>query len=128
MSSRPTVFLSYSHEDVDWARAFAEALKEQGVALWFDEWEIKPGNKATEAMERALRESQALVFLVGPSRVHQPNLFFELGAALALKKRIIPIVSEKVERSDIPGLLLHMRHVVQRDPEETAAEVAKAVA
>ncbi|HKI05727.1 MAG TPA: toll/interleukin-1 receptor domain-containing protein [Thermoanaerobaculia bacterium] len=126
--SRPIVFLSYSHEDRAWAKTFADALKEQGLALWFDEWELKPGDKLADAMEKALRESQALIFLLGPESLDQPALFFELGAAVALKKRIIPVVSEGVERSKIPGLLLHMRHVVRRDPEETAIEVAKAVA
>jgi ABC-type branched-subunit amino acid transport system substrate-binding protein len=124
----PSVFLSYSHEDQAWAKAFAEALKEKGISLWFDEWELRPGDDVTEAMERALRESGAMVFLVGPQSVDKPALLFELGAALALKKRIIPVVSEEVERSRIPGVLLHRRQVVRRGPEETAAEVAKAVA
>jgi hypothetical protein len=49
-------------------------------------------------------------------------------AALALRKRIIPIVSEDVERSKIPAPLLRMNHFVQGDPEQTAEEVARAVA
>jgi TIR domain len=126
--SRPIVFLSYSHEDHVWAKEFAEALKEQGLAIWFDEWELKPGDKTADAMEKALRESQALIFLLGPKSLDKPSLFFEIGAALALKKRIIPVLSEGVERSKMPGVLLHRPHVVRKDPEETALEVARAVA
>ncbi len=126
--SHPTIFLSYSHEDKAWVNAFADALKRHGLTLWFDEWGLKPSEELTTAIDRALRESEALVFLLGPRSLDKPALFFELGAALALQKRVIPVVSEDVERSKIPGLLLQMRHVVQGDPEETAEEVARAVA
>lgn len=126
--SRPIVFLSYSNEDRVWAKKFAEALKEQGLALWFDEWELKPGDNMADAMEKALRESQALIFLLDSKSLERPSLFFELGAALALKKRVIPVVSEGVEQSKMPGLLLHWPQVVRKDPQETAIEVAKAVA
>jgi hypothetical protein len=126
--NHPTIFLSYSQEDKAWAKAFADALKRHGISLWFDEWDLKPGDKLSDAIDRALRESETLVFLLGPKSVDKPSLFFELGAALALQKRIISVVSENIHRSEIPAPLLRMRRVVQGDPEETAEEVARAVA
>jgi TIR domain-containing protein len=126
--SVPTIFLSCSQEDRAWGKAFADALKRHGISLWLNEWDLKPGDDLIDAIDRALRESEALVFLVGPESVGKPSLFFELGAAMALQKRIISVVSEDVEQSKIPAPLLRMRHVVQGDPEETAEEVARAVA
>lgn len=126
--SRPTIFLSYSQEDHVWAKAFAEALKRHGISIWFDEWDLKPGDDLIDAIDRALRESETLVFLLGPKSVDKPSLFFELGAALAMQKRIISVVSEDIQRSKIPAPLLRMLHVIQGDPEETAEEVARAMA
>jgi len=122
----PSVFLSYAHDDKPWAEAFAAALRQQGVSLWFDEWD-KLGDKPSEALDAALRRSETLVVVLDHLSVEKPALFFELGAALAMKKRIIPIVSEGVERSKIPVPLLRVRSLVKKDPQETAEEVARAV-
>jgi len=126
--SVPTIFLSCSRAEGVWAKAFADALKEHGVSLWLNEWDLRPGDDLIDAIEQALRGSEALVFLLDPKSVNKPSLFFEIGAALALQKKIIPVVSEDVERSKIPAPLLRMRHFIQGNPEETAEEVARAVA
>jgi hypothetical protein len=126
--SDPQVFLSYAHEDKPWAEAFANALRDQGLSLWFYDWDLKPGDALSDAIGEAFRTSGALVVLLGPRNVETPALFFELGAALALNKRIISIVSEEVDRSKIPLPFRRVRYLVQRDPEETAEEVARAVA
>lgn len=121
------VFISYSHEDAPWARAFAEELKSRGLTTWFDEWDVSPGASLSESIERGLRDSTAVVFIWGPKSRTSPNLFFELGAAVALKKRVIPVLSR---RSDIqmPVPLRQVRYIVQDSPEEAAEEVARAVA
>ena len=38
------VFLSHSAADKDTVREIAERLKSDGVRVWFDEWEIRPGD------------------------------------------------------------------------------------
>jgi TIR domain len=49
--SRPNVFISYSHEDSEWVRQFAKALKDLDVAIWFDEWQIKAADPLRDAIE-----------------------------------------------------------------------------
>jgi hypothetical protein len=126
--SKKKVFISYTHDDDTWAKAFADALAQHGLSLWFDQWDIKPGEKISEAIDQALRDSESVVFLLRPESVSSPNLFFELGAAVAMRKKIIPIISEDFERSKIPIPLLQMRYLVRGTPDQTAEEVAKAVA
>ena len=126
--SKKQIFISYAHEDDSWAKAFADALAKHGLTLWFDQWNIKPGEKISEAIVQALRDSESVVFLLRPESVNSPNLFFELGAAVAMKKKIIPIISEDFERSKIPTPLLQMRYLVRSTPDQTAEEVVKAVA
>ena len=126
--SSPKIFLSYSHEDREWVRAFAEALEERGLPLWIDEDEIKAGEVIVDAIERALRESDAVIFVLNKKSLRTPNLYFELGAAVAGGKKIIPIVGEHEVRNLLPGSLLKRRYLVQGDPGETADEVLRAVA
>ena len=43
---KPRVFISHSALDADWARSFAQALKQRGVAVWFDEFDVDLGEIA----------------------------------------------------------------------------------
>ena len=81
--SRPKVFIAHSHEDKEWVREFAEALKSEGVSVWLDELSLRPGEPLREALEAGLRESNAIVAMVTSRNVARPNLFFELGVAWA---------------------------------------------
>ena len=38
------VFLSHSSDDKNIVRDIANRLKDDGVRVWFDEWEIQPGD------------------------------------------------------------------------------------
>jgi hypothetical protein len=92
--NKPRVFISYSHsdEEADWIRRFVRALEEQGVSAWLDVERLSAGDRVQEALEQALRGSDALVAVVDPKRPNRPALLFELGAALGMGKRIIPAI------------------------------------
>jgi nucleoside 2-deoxyribosyltransferase len=125
--SAPKVFISYTHDDAEWVRAFASALREQQVEVWLDEWEIKLGESLRDALEAGLRSSDAIVAVVSRTNVRNPNVFFELGVALGMGKRLIPVVSRDLETTLIPFDLRTRRYVARGSPAETAREVASAV-
>ncbi|HYL99722.1 MAG TPA: toll/interleukin-1 receptor domain-containing protein, partial [Blastocatellia bacterium] len=87
--STPKVFISYSHSDSEWARKLAEAIAGVGLTVWFDQTDIKPGQHLADELEKGLRGSDAIVFLIDPDNVDRPNLFFEMGAAVGMNKTII---------------------------------------
>jgi len=41
---RYDLFLSHSAKDKEVVRPVAERLRADGLRVWFDEWEIKPGD------------------------------------------------------------------------------------
>lgn len=49
------VFLSHSSKDKDTVREIAERLQADGLRVWFDEWEIRPGGNIPVALERGLK-------------------------------------------------------------------------
>src|SRR5688572_4717080 len=103
--SRPRVFISYSresHSDVEWVRAFADALQQQQVEVWLDEWKIRAGESFSEAIETGLRQSDAIVAVLSPATARNPSVFFELRVALGTGKRLMPIVSTDLGASMIP--------------------------
>ncbi|MBE3097864.1 MAG: toll/interleukin-1 receptor domain-containing protein [Candidatus Atribacteria bacterium] len=55
------VFLSHSSKDKEVVRAVAERLRADGLRVWFDEWEIKPGDSIPSKIEDGLERSRVLV-------------------------------------------------------------------
>ncbi len=55
------VFLSYSSHDKDVVRDIANRLKSDGLKVWFDAWEIKPGDSIPAKVEAGLEHSRVLV-------------------------------------------------------------------
>ena len=55
------VFLSHSSKDKAVVRAVAERLREDGLKVWFDEWELKPGDSIPAKIEEGLEHSRVLV-------------------------------------------------------------------
>jgi hypothetical protein len=54
------VFLSHSSEDKAVVRVIAERLRADGVRVWFDEWEIRPGDSIAAKIEEGLGHSRVL--------------------------------------------------------------------
>ena len=55
------VFLSHSSRDKEVVRELAERLKRDGLRVWFDQWEIKPGDSIPSKIEEGLEHSRVLV-------------------------------------------------------------------
>ena len=114
--------------DAGWARSFAKALKDRGVPVWFHEREAPPGKRFLEAMETALRDSDVIVALIDPKRTLSPALSFEIGAAIGMGKKVIPVVAREVDPSSLPAYFRLRRYLVRQSPEETAEELSNTIA
>ena len=55
------VFLSHSSRDKAVVRRIAERLRADGLRVWFDEWELKPGDNIPAKTEEGLEYSRVLV-------------------------------------------------------------------
>ena len=57
------VFLSHNKSDKQLARLLGMALVEQGVGVWFDEWNIKLGDSITRGISTGLEEADTFLIL-----------------------------------------------------------------
>ena len=124
---KPRVFISHSSHDGGWARSFAQALKERGVPVWFDEFDVHPGESIRDALESGLRGCDVLVALLDPTKPPRPALFFELGAAIGMGKRVVSIAPKDMDPGNLPLYVRLRRYLVRDSPEQTAEELSNAL-
>jgi predicted nucleotide-binding protein len=122
-----SVFISHSARDAGWARSFAEALKRRGVTVWLDGLEDRPGESAVDALEAGLRSSDVLVALLDSESQSRANLFFELGAAIGMGKRVLAIVPKGVDPGVLPLSVRRRRYLIRDTPERTAEELSESL-
>ena len=90
------VFLSYSSEDRDAARAFAERLADEGYSVWWDA-ALRAGETFDEVIEKALRAAKSVIVLWSPRSV--TSRWVRAEATLADRaNKLIPVIIEKCDR------------------------------
>src|SRR5262245_18056918 len=120
------VFLSHSSKDKDIVRAVAERLRADRLRVWFDEWEIKPGDSVPKKIDDGLEDSRVLVLCMsanafGSDWTTLESYTFRFRDPLNKERRFIPLRLDDVE---IKGLLAQFLHINWL-PEEREQEYAK---
>ncbi len=128
------VFVSYSHKDAPVVREIVDALKASGLSVWSDQ-SLAAGTDWAADMEKALRQSDAFIFVISPESLESPSVNFELGVALSRAAdspdlRIIPLMVKKVDQKALPPLLRNQAIVKaeHKRPDKVASELIKALA
>jgi hypothetical protein len=63
-------FLSHASEDKAWCERLAERLRDEGVRVWFDGWELQPGDHLLVRVNDGLRRSRKLIARLGKHLGH----------------------------------------------------------
>jgi hypothetical protein len=121
------VFLSYSGKDRDWVGAFTESLQDSGVKNWFDVSSLAPGERWQDRIQEALRDSKFLIVIVSEESMDSPWTFFELGAAVADRKRIIPVITSDIKIERLPSLLRPYQFLRESSPSVAGKRVAEVI-
>ncbi len=90
------VFLSYSSADKPTVLKLAKRLKKDGVRVWFDEWEIQPGDHIQAKIEEGLEQSRVLLFCMSANAFGSDWAQLEAGTfrfrdPLNKDRRFIPL-------------------------------------
>ncbi len=112
----PTVFISYSHDDPEhkrWVFDLAKHLRENGVDVLFDVWDVRPGDDVPKFMERGVREAHRVLMICTEAYASKANdglggvgyeamivtgeLVRDLGTA-----KFIPVVRQKTDKPQVP--------------------------
>lgn len=110
------VFISYARADGASAAAQLRAqLMRAGYTVWRDIEDMQGGLEWVEQLRAALREVDAVIVLLTPSSAASKWVGREWDNALALRKRVIPLL---IQDCDIPDELRRLQYHTMATPED----------
>lgn len=112
------VFLSYSEADKTYARKLRSSLSQRLNLQIFTAETLSAGEDWVSQLKDELSQCDIFVVLLSPDSVDSKWLLHELGAAWALNKPIIPIVTQPEIFSKIPLALRGTKFVEMKDIEK----------
>jgi hypothetical protein len=119
-----SIFLTYARSDASWVAKFADALNSVGIQTVSDVDVLRAGESFEDGLRDALRQSDTLIVLFSPNSLNNPNVYFELGAALVDDKDIILVLIGDVDEKQIPFTLTRWQWIRASSPSEAAKQVA----
>lgn len=120
------MFISYSRGDKRFVvERLLPKLIEQERDVWIDVEDIPPAADWRETVLEAVAQANAFVFVLSPRSLDSARCAEELERAVALKKRVIPVLCESVDHKEVPSDLERPNWVFLRDGDDFDAGVAR---
>ncbi len=106
-------FLCHSSVDKERIRRLAQLLKSKGIKVWFDEWNIRPGDSIPVAIEHGLEQSQVLILCMSTAFFESEWTTYERATAIFRdptnrQRRFIPLL---LEDTKVPQSLNQFRYI-----------------
>lgn len=90
--SAPSVFVSYTKNDLEFAHKIAEQMERFPVKVLIDTKEFKVGDKISDRIESLVEQCDYFAYVVSESSLESKWANQELKEALAKNKKILPLV------------------------------------
>jgi len=94
--SIPKAFISHSSGDKEMAERLARDLISHGIDVWFDKWEIMPGDSLRRKIEQGISEASHFIVLLTSNSLSSEWVQTELDAAMVRKIenecRLLPVL------------------------------------
>lgn len=87
-------FISYSRKDINFVARIEDKLRAAGIDPWIDKEDIPSGVLWRQEILVGIQFCQNFIYIISPDSVRSQYCDMELDHALALNKRIIPIVCQ----------------------------------
>ncbi|MBF0430523.1 MAG: toll/interleukin-1 receptor domain-containing protein [Fibrobacteria bacterium] len=129
----PKVFLSHASEDKErFVNNFATSLRQNGVDVWLDKWEMLPGDSLVDKIfEEGIKSAEAIIIIVSKYSIIKKWVKEEINAGFVSRMKngtkLIPVI---IDDCEIPGPLnstLWIKIKNLEDYENERQEVIKAI-
>lgn len=101
------VFISYPSSDKEASRRVAAQLASWGHQVWFDEWEIEPGDSIVERIQGGLTKLGYLLLCCSGSTAHSRWVSREWMSSLARQLRgdLVTLIPLRLDAEPVPVIL-----------------------
>jgi hypothetical protein len=113
----PGPFISYSRQDLSFARKLYDALRERNRNAWVDLKGIEPSEEWLNKLYTAIDSTQAFVFVISEASVSSPYCEDEIRRANESRKKLIPILYRRVAPELLPPSLAKLQWISFQDGE-----------
>jgi HEAT repeat protein len=100
-----TIITSYASTEADFALTLASDLRNAGVRIWIDRLDIPVEANWTGAVQVALHQADALIFVLSPDSIAARYCREELRQVSERRRPIIPVILRAVAPADWPSEL-----------------------
>lgn len=117
------IFLSHNHNDKPRIRLLAQRLKDAGVRVWFDDWNVHPGEIISIKVDEGLEQSRVLALFMSRDALISGWVKLERSTAVHRDpsnedRRFIPVLLEECE---VPDTLRRYKYIDFRQPNDESA-------
>ena len=129
----PKVFISHASEDKErFVLAFATELREAGLDVWVDQWEMLPGDSIVRKIfTEGIDEAAAVVVVISANSIDKRWVKEELDAAVVKRlnddSRLIPVVLDGLPTEQVPAPIGHLLWVSVADVADVEQPVREVV-
>jgi hypothetical protein len=124
------IFISYARQDGSDVKRLVEAMNPAEVSGWLDETDLAAGQSVSAALREALKTSRGVVVALSPQAVNSSWVQFEMGAALAFGKIMVPVIVSGADvEGQLPDVLKDQRYIDARNKpaEQVVREIEQAL-
>lgn len=127
----PSLFISYSYQDKEFADRIASDIKEQDINVTYDSTLLKPGDAIRETLLNSIREVDIVLVIITPNSISSSNVMNELGIAQESirnsegKKLLLPLICGDVR---LPYNVADVSAIYMKEPRIESKEYPKALA
>lgn len=116
------IFISHATIDDDFVNELDYRLKRAGYTTWVDHHNTIPGHLWSEIVDKKLKESELMIFVLSPESVASANVQAEWHEFKSQNKLIIPVILRDCVR---PLLIRHLNYIDFRNVDMREASFLK---
>jgi hypothetical protein len=110
----PKAFLSHSSADKTTAQKLATDLRQNGIDVWYDEWELRPGESLRRKIDQGIESASYFMVLLTPNSLKSEWVQTELDAGMVKRIdgscRLLPIILD-LNSDSIPVTLRELKWI-----------------
>ena len=115
------IFISYSRRDIDFVRHLFDQLQERDHESWVDWQDILPTADWLAEIYQGIEAADSFLFVISPDSVVSEFCTLEIEHAVKHNKRLIPVVWEDVEDSQVHASMVARNWIFLRQEDDFEA-------